>query len=346
MKKQLKVSVLKIVFENDNEKRNIRGETLLKIINSIRKLPINVSIHNSRYSSSDTGNELAVIFADEIKNSGHNETDILLGVFLRRRGNNRPLEDDGSGNLIELTLKDETHEIAEVSYFGIDINTGVLFFTYNPLVGGVNQFLGYLNGRINILKINNLFESIPEDDKEDKRLGLYYIGFPDSESLFKNKMEIIKSFEFHIAGDPDFLAQAFLSEDDNRDKFGMRFLREFSRKSNCADITINLRAEKAKKAKNKKEAKIYSLNKPFLIDFYENTINHLRVKKDSRFNVKGDIVDEETRILDLVHSRLVYTLDVELYNDIEIYKLFFNELFRLISNKKNEVKRYYDNEVD
>jgi len=126
----------------------------------------------------------------------------------------------------------------------------------------------------------------------------------------------------------------------------MRFLREFSRKSNCANITINLRAEKAKKAKNKNEVRIYSLNKPFLIDFYENTINHLRVKKDSRFNIKGDIIDEETRILDLVHSRLIYTLDVELYSNIEIYKLFFNELFHLINNKKNEIKRYYNNEVD
>jgi len=346
LKRQLKVSVLKIVFEDDIEKRNIKGESLRKIINSIRKLPINVNLNNSRYSSSNTGNELAVIFADEIKNSSYHETDILLGIFLRRRGNNRPWEDDGSGNIIALTLKDETHEIAEVSYFGIDINSGVLFFTYNPLVGGVNQFSDYLRGRINILKFNNLFDNIPEDDKEDKKLGLYYIGFPDSESLFKNKMEIIKSFEFHITGDPDFLAQAFLSEDDNRDKFGMRFLREFSRKSNCANITINLRAEKAKKVKNKNEARIFSLNKPFLIDFYENTINHLRVKKDSRFNVKGDIIDEETRILDLVHSRLVYTLEVDLDSDIEIYKLFFNELFHLIRTKRNEVNRYYNNEVD
>jgi hypothetical protein len=343
MKRQLKVSVLKMVFENDIERKNIRRESLLKIINSIRKLPTNVKMRDSRYSSSGTGNELAVVFADEIKNSGYHETDILLGIFLRRRGNNRPWEDDGSGNIIALELKDESHEVAEVSYFGIDINTGVLFFTYNPLVGGVNQFSDYLSGRINILRFSNLLESIPEDDKEGKRLGLYYIGFPDSESLFKNKMDVIKSFEFHIAGDTDFLSQAFLFENDNRDKLGIRLLREFSKRSNCANITINLRAEKAK---NKKEARAYTLNKSFVIDMYENTINYLREKKDSRFNVKGDIIDEETRILDLVHSRLVYTLNVELDSNTETYKLFFYELLQLIRNKKNEVKRYYDNEVD
>jgi hypothetical protein len=346
MKRQLKVSVLKFVFENKVEKNNIRGKSLLEIIDSIRKLPINVKIHDSRYSSSDTGNELAVIFADEIKNSNYQETNILLGIFLKRRGNNRPWEDDGTGNIIALTLKDETHEIAEVGYFGIDIDAGVLFFTYNPLVGGTSQFLNYLNGRINILKNNNLFEGIPEDNEGDKRLGLYYIGYPDSVSVFMNNMEVIKSFEFHIAGNAEFLSQAFLFEDDNRDKLGMRLLREFSKQSNCAGITINLRAEKSKKAQNRQEEAYYSLNKSFLIDMYENTINHLKVKKDSRFNVKGDIIDEETRILDLVHSRLVYTLDIELDSYVEIYKLFFDELFRLINSKKHEVRRYYNNEVD
>ena len=346
MKRQVRVSVLKFVFENEVTKSNVKGESLIKIMDSIKKLPINVKIPDSRYSSSDTGNELAVIFADEIKNSNYREADILLGIFLKRRGNNRPWEDDGTGNIIALTLKDETHEIAEVSYFGIDINTGILFFTYNPLVGGVNQLLNYLNGRINILKSTDSFESIPEDDREGKKLGLYFISYPDSESLFRNKMEIIKSFEFHIAGDTEFLSQAFLFDDENRDKFGMRLIREFSKQSNCAEITINLRAEKTKKPNKKKEVINHSLNKTFLIDIFENTINHLRVKKDSRFNVKGEIIDEETRVLDLVYSRLIYTLDVELVNDIEIYKLFLSGLLRLIRYRRDEVKRYYDNEID
>jgi hypothetical protein len=346
MKRQLRVSVLKIVFENESEKSNINGESLLNIIKSIKKLPINVDIHDSRYSSSNTGNEQAIIFADEIKDFNYQAENILLGFFLKRRGNNRPWEDDGTGNIIALKLQDETHEIAEVSYFGIDITTGVLFFTYNPLVGGVNQLVDYLNGRINILKFRGLFDGIPEDNKEGKRLGLYFIGYPDSEALFKDKMETIKSFEFHIAGDEEFLSQAFLFDDDNRDKFGMRLLREFTKQSNCAGLTINLRAEKSKKSKNKKEVTTYSLNKTFLIDIYENTINHLRAKKDSRFNVKGEIIDEETRILDLVHSRLIYTMDIELNTEIEIYKLFLNGLLRIISSKRSEVKRYYHYEVD
>jgi hypothetical protein len=209
------------------------------------------------------------------------------------------------------------------------------------LVGGIGQFLDYLNGRMNILQSRNLLENSP-----NKKLGLYYIGYPDSVSTFKDKMEIIKSFEFHLAGDAEFLSQPFLFNNSTRDRTGMHLLREFTKKSNCAQITITLKAARNKKAKNKKETTGYSLNKSFLIDMYENTIEHLKVKKDSRFNVKGDLIDEDARILDLVHSRLVYTLNVILDDSIEIYKLFLDALMNLINNKINEVKRYYNNEVD
>ena len=115
MKRQQKVSVLKFVFENAHERSSVHGESLLKIINSIKKLQVNIIINDSRYSSSDTGNELAIIFSDEIKNCSYPESNIILGIFLRRRGNNRPWEDDGTGNIVELTLKNETHEMLKLA---------------------------------------------------------------------------------------------------------------------------------------------------------------------------------------------------------------------------------------
>jgi hypothetical protein len=159
-------------------------------------------------------------------------------------------------------------------------------------------------------------------------------------------MEVIKTFELHLAGDTEFLSQGFLFNDTNRDKMGMRLLREFTKKSNCAQLTINLRAKRNKRAKNKKEAVGYSLNKSFLIDIFENTIEHLKVKKDSKFTVKGELIDEDTRVLDLVHSRLIYTLTVDLNESLEIYKLFLGALLNLMHSKINEVGRYYNNEVD
>jgi hypothetical protein len=83
-----------------------------------------------------------------------------------------------------------------------------------------------------------------------------------------------------------------------------------------------------------------------LIDIFENTIDHLKVKKDSKFTVKGELIDEDTRVLDLVHSRLMYTLTVELNEPLEIYKLFLGALLNLMRSKISEVKRYYNNEVD
>lgn len=124
MERQLKVSVLKIVIENEVERNNMQGESLISILNSIKKLTVDINAKEGRYSSSNMGNELAIVFADEIKNSYFKSDKVILGLFLKRRGNNRPWEDDGTGNIIALTLKDETHEIAEVSYFAIDISMG------------------------------------------------------------------------------------------------------------------------------------------------------------------------------------------------------------------------------
>jgi hypothetical protein len=235
MKRQMKVYVLKIAFENEDAKSNLKSTSQLKIINSIKKLPVDHNNRDGRYTLSGTGNELAVIFSDELKNFGSTMNDIIVGVFLKRRGNNPPLEDDGAGNLITLTLKDETHAIAEISYFGIHISSGILFWTNNPNVGEINQFTKYMNDKIHNLRTMDMFDDIPENDSPDKKLGFYYIAQPDSYKIFEQQMNVITSLEFKLAGDADFFAQAFLFEDDNRDRNGMRLLREVSK---IADVKV------------------------------------------------------------------------------------------------------------
>jgi hypothetical protein len=350
MQRQTKVSVLKIVLENDNQKQNLKDKSLQTLLNCFRKLPIKLQEDApSRYSSSQTGNEQAIIFSDEIKTDFLAQTDITIGAFLKRRGNNRPWEDDGEGNLIELTLPDETHEIAEVSFFGIDIYSGILFWTYNPLVGGLNQFSNYLNKKLRLLNSSGLLENIQEGYLDSKQLGFYYIGYPDSIKIFEDKMEQIQKLEFHIAGDPDFLDQSFLFNDDSRDRTGMKLLSHLSKESNCATIKISLGAERAKKVKigkNRTETKYFSLNKQFIMNFYYQTIDHLRTKKESKFNVQGKVIDEDLRVLDLVHSRLTYPLVVEIGTETDIFSNYIKQFYKLIQEKKEEARRYYGYEVD
>lgn len=349
MQRQIRVSALKIVLENDQQKQNLSGESLKKLFSGLRKLPVSLKDPNiSRYSNSITGNEQAVIFSDEIKTLFPNYSDVVIGVFLKRRGNNRPWEDDGEGNIIELTLSNETHEIAEVSFFGIDLLSGILFWTYNPLVGGLNQFADYFNRKLKILNSAALLEPLSEEYIETKKLAFYYIGYPDSVKLFEEQMNQIQKLEFQIAGDPDFLAQAFLFQDDKRDKTGMRILKELSKQSNCATIKIGLGAEKPQRNRigNKTEKKFFSLNKQFIVNLYYETIDHLKIKKDSKFNVEGQVVDEDTRVLDLVHSRLTYSLIIDMNNDVDIFTNYLSEFYHLIQNKKEEARRYYGYEVD
>jgi hypothetical protein len=347
MERQIKVSTLKITFENELAINNLKGTSLLSIIESIKKLPIDLHNPNSRYTRSKTGNELAVIFADEIKNFKDAKNDVIVGAFLKRRGNDPLLEDDGTGHLITLTLKDETHAIAEVSYFGIHIDSGILFWTYNPFVGGINQFTKYLNEKIHLLKTMDEFNHIPEDDSPDKRLGFYYIGQPRTYEIFKQNMDVISSLEFRLAGNADFFCQAFLSENDDRDRNGMRLLRYFTENSNCGVITVKLSTEKAKRSKNKKEQKEYTLTKEFIVSLYENTREHLFATKNSKFNVKGKTVDEETNVLDLVHARLMFVLTILLDENAETHVICsMNEMRSLIYNKIDIAIRNYGNEVE
>jgi hypothetical protein len=60
------------------------------------------------------------------------------------------------------------------------------------------------------------------------------------------------------------------------------------------------------------------LSKNFVVSIYESTKEHLLTKKSSRFSVKGEVVvDEDTRILYLVHARLLFILSLSINEDTE-----------------------------
>jgi len=341
----IKTSVLKLTVETEDFRQNLMGPSLEKVIAGLRSLPLKHRLNEiTRYSPSETGNELAVVFSDEIKSILMTVSDMHLGVFLKRRGNNRPLEDDGEGSLVQLTLKDESHEIAEISYFAIDVASGVIFTTYNPMVGGVNQFVDYLNKKVLEARTNGFMDPVPEFATITSRLELHYIAYPESESVFREKMEKIQSLEFHIASEPEELAKLFLFDDDNRDKQGMRLIREFTKQSNCATISVNITAARPKsvKVKGKKPVKKYAeLNKVFLIEFFDATKSHLKERADSKFNVKGQVVDEDMKVLDLVHSRLTYPMTVPLPDGADPLACYLSALPSLVRAKIEEARKFY-----
>lgn len=349
MDKSLKMSVLKFVIEDLGGKKNLSGESVYKLIQLIRAMPLKVDDKEySRYSPSATGNECAMVFSDEIKTIQASYEDLDIGVFLKRRGNNRPLEDGEDGSLIQLTLQNESHEVAEVSYFGIHRESGILFLTYNPLVGGVNQLIIYLNSRINSIRRQNI--EVPIDGlTEVSTIQLYYIAYPDSERVFREDMDQIQGLEFHIAAEPEFLASQFLFDDVNRDRLGMQLIKEFAKESNCANISIKISAEKPKKIKGKgreKRIRYSTLNKQFLVRFYDSTKMHLQSRKDSRFNIKGRVVDEDLRLLDLVNSRLTYPLKINIQDGYDILNSHLSSIPVLISAKINEAQKYYGYEAE
>lgn len=352
MERILKTSVLKFaVLDIAGHTECLSGPTLEAFIESIRKMPLKLDENGiSRYSASTTGNEHAVVFSDEIKTLQTDYKDLYVGVFLGRRGkNNRPLEDGEDGSLVQLTLQDETHEIAEVGYFGIHRESGIMFLTYNPMVGGMTKVVEYLNQRLNVLIAHGTPPAIPQLTNPASRIELYYIGFPDSETVFRENMERVQSFEFHIASDPENLATNFLFDDDKRDQTGMRLIREFAKESNCATISISLSAERPKKKKVKgKEPFIQysSLNKQFLIRLYDSTKTHLQESPNGKFNVRGKILDEDSRILDLVHSRLTYPLEVRIPEGSDTLLCYINAISVLIRQKIEEAKKYYGYQVD
>lgn len=334
--KSFNVHVLRFIYQlEENVSEKIQQEELLRIIEGIRSLPIDVKSDNSRYSSPGSNNEHCLIFLDETTLGYDKNDSIIPAIFIHRRGNNRPFEEDGKGNLIDLKLDNPNNELAEIAYLVINISSGYCFWIYNPFVGGTNQFTNYINSKIAQLSINGfekhkLYEGEPF-------FSISYIIQDNAFDEFK-KVQFIRKLQYNISSTPEKLTQLFL--DEQSDRKGMGLIRYFVENSNCARISIDIAADRKKKDKKKNLTIIPSLDKSFITNLFTDTETLLRENQNNQFNVIGMTADEDSKVIDLLYQRLTYRIKIDVDGNFIKINEVIDRMIELVRYKHDEIKKY------
>jgi hypothetical protein len=309
--KELRVYVLGIYKENPQGRFPIRADELRGLLESLRALPVNMSEPGrSRYSDPLTGEEHCMIFSDEVAPPILLDKKIVGGVFIRRRSSTRPFEEDAHGHLIELRLSDETNQIAEVAFFLVHIEQGVLFWIPNPIVGGINRLSSYVNGKFSLCSFIGINKVDLAINHVESSIVFSNVIYPNAYRDFVDKMTEVFSLELDLVGQKEELAQLLLGErpDEKRE---IELMRHLFNSSNCTKLSIGLRADSRGRPSKKEPKRKHSLNKDFLLDLWVSTRPALESNPNSKFFVRGKMTDEETRILDLLNARLMYGVDLK-----------------------------------
>ncbi len=333
--KKMNIHLIKLLYTLEDFSENLKGSELLRVLDGIRSLPIDVGSENSRYTLPGSNNEHCLIFLDETTLGYKKSNEMIPALFIHRRGNSHPFEEDGKGNLIELKLENSKNELAEIAFLLFNITNGYFFWVYNPFVGGINQFTNYINSKIvQLSKIgfekHKLYEGYPTID----------VAHIIQENAFEEFNDIlsIRSLQYSICSTPETLTQKFLQEEDDRK--GMELIRYFAENSKCARISIELGADKKKKDKKTKRRTIPSLDKSFIVKLYEQTEGLLKENKNNEFNVVGMGADEDSKVIDLLYKRLMYRIEVEFESTFVPINEIIDKMTSLMIGKNDEVKKY------
>jgi len=334
--KSFNVHVMRFIYELDeNVSEKIESNELLRIINGIRSLPIDVKSDNSRYSSPGSNNEHCLIFLDETTLGYKKNDELIPAIFIHRRGNNRPFEEDGKGNLIDLKLDNPNNELAEIAYLLINTNSSYCFWIYNPFVGGINQFTNYINNKIAQLALSGF-----EKRKLYEGDSIFSISYIIQDNAFDEfeKVQSIRKLQFNVSSTPDKLTQMFLKEQNDRK--GMGLIRYFVENSNCARIAVDIAADRTKKDKKKNKTTVPTLNKGFITELFNDTEDLLRENQNNQFNVIGMTGDEDSKVIDLLYQRLTYRFKIEVESRFIGITDVMNQMIDLERYKHEEVKKY------
>jgi hypothetical protein len=267
---------------------------------------------------------------------GYKKNDnIVPAIFIHRRGNYKPFEEDGQGHLIELKLNNINNELAEISYILINVENGFCFWIYNPFVGGTNQFTEYINKKI--VELSNI-GFVPHEHYGN--IPFFDIAYIIQNNAFDefDKAAFVRKLEYNVSSTPEKLTQYYLNETD--DGKGMELLRNFIEHSGCARVSLVLSADKKKRDKKTKKPIIASLNKTFVKGLFQQTEEILRENQTNQFNIIGTTIDDDSKVIDLLYQRLYYRIKVTPEGDFIPISVVLDQLIDLMRNKHEEVRKF------
>ena len=301
--KTFNVYACKMTIDNFNTNVSFSRNQLEDFLNTIKTLPVDLSLENdSRYKK----NKSCLIFVNELKDAFKPAQNFLPAIFISRR-DNKPLEDDGHGNLQSVVLSSDENQIAEVCYVVFSLENSIVYWINNPMVGGITTFADYLatTYRKAIALDGGSNDLLPETAS----LVMNFVKYPKTHTDYDNDLFLPTSLDFNIAiGKADLEQGNLFSKGDGA---AVKLLREFQKSSNCGRMRLELSAPRHSPKSDKNETRPY-LSKKFISNFFDDVSCFLSDK--DKFLIKGCGLDETTKVLDFVGERLVYPFSVD-YGD-------------------------------
>ena len=298
--KSFNVYTCKMTIESIYGNKKLNENEMLDFLSDIKTLPIDLSIgEQSRYKKDKS----CLIFVDELKNSFNPSEKLLPALFIKRR-ENKPLEDDGHGNLQSITLSSEENQIAEVCYVIFSLKNSLIYWITNPIVGGITSFSDYLS--FTYVKACEVMGKTSHLLENEGRIVFNYVKYPNTHSDYIKDTFQPVALDFNLALSNEELQQSSLFS--SGDGSYINLLRHLYNNSNCGRIHIELTAPRYRKKKNGSNPRPY-LNKSSISGFFTDMKDYLR--ENDKFLVKGLDVDENTRVLDFINEKLVNQFNVE-----------------------------------
>jgi len=211
------------------------------------------------------------------------------GLFIKRRTSNYPYENNDTGKLFQIRLSNEDNELAEVTFFIIDMSLRVLLFVSNPYVGSSSSLEQYFNNRLK--EYHSSVNPLPFfSDESFVRLEFPVIINETPENDF-DSMENISVFEMYVAGSLRFMESALDSKKDDL-QTELKNLARLSEKARSKTMKFILSSSHDSEKLDKAAInQIYKRMRPFFNGS----------ERDNKFIVKGRI-DDEVRFLDLLNA--------------------------------------------
>lgn len=304
---------------------NISSNEIKHVIDAIKKLPVDIHKTPTRFFM-NAGVERCILFDSDssktipqIKNKMEG---CIHGLYFKRRNKNYPYENDGTTNLFEISLSDNENELAEITYFILDIKHKILLFVSNRYAGSINDFEDYINKKFKEACTRFKISDFKENNKAVKIIFPFILN-ENSEADF-NGMTNLSSMDIKIGGNLSQL-EPYITNEKNSGAEAVKSIINFCQEANSQTITISIGVGRTKEEINKKIIKtLYQSLKKFL----------KHNPKQNSFKVKG-CIDTETRFLDLVKDEYFHKttftyahrylpLDIVFENLYDIHKKYID----------------------
>lgn len=303
------------------QEADVTTPELQHLIDCIKKLPIELESNPTRFLNISNSEKCVIFNSDETKTVPKIKSiakGCVYGVYFKRRDKNYPYENDGTSNLFEIKLSSEENELAEVTYFIMDVENKILSFITNRFVGSINDFTEYLNSMYK--KACESF-SMPE---QDIRLSFPLILNENAEGDF-DKMTNLTQLSLSVGGNIKAMEEFVSPGNKSSDKTIAELIR-FTKESNAMTLKLIFGVGRTKENINKKSIKeLYNTLKSF---FKNNS-------KQNSFMVTGSI-DEESRVLDLLKDEYFHKTTFSYSTRYMPLDMVFKNLYE-IHNKYIEI---------